>query len=386
MIHTLKIICLTVFLVHLQSAIHAEEKPDVNCQSNMEKQLPLEKSKFKLIKEIHDEMTYPKTKRSYSSGNNFVRVNKSVESISFPRATPTAPRAKVYVTRSKDNHEASDENTSFLTRVKNKLLSLSNYSRRRCAEGVRNILNTLFKKNVNSGPPAKKYNENFLSQWSTANSCYKESSDNGSSFKNYDIRVLQPKDRREAGHIEIFLDGRWYSDFKQHISLWNGGFSKYSSKKLYRYSNCSKTTLFKFIESIFGIEVIESSIAAYAEPADDKTPFAKIEEVLGESRNYQIKQVFQDQGTDYLLVKKSKNIESFQDKDSNSIYMLLERIKDKKLQKDLARSILETWLKKDGRAEVQKYILEFEQLTEIQKKSYIEAGLELPKKFEIYPK
>ena len=67
--------------------------------------------------------------------------------------------------------------------------------------------------------------------------------------KNFDVRVYTPHalstiKKREItagdlhGHIEMFFNGKWYSDFKSPVSSWNNGNSIYKSKKFFRFSDC----------------------------------------------------------------------------------------------------------------------------------------------------
>ena len=143
------------------------------------------------------------------------------------------------------------------------LLALGNDSHNKCAQGVRESLNVLFGKNTdygldshNNGKPAKDFNEAHLGKWRKGNSCFKEAyHDNKDSYQNYDVRVLLPKNEIKEnkqpfeiyGHIELYYNGNWYSDFNQGGSIWDnevayakGDPSKnhYGSSKLYRLSNC----------------------------------------------------------------------------------------------------------------------------------------------------
>ncbi len=325
-----------------------------NCNPSMIDQLPLNKSKLYLIEELSKKLS---------------------------------PAPQLGQSRSQASSNSPDDNDSFFTRIKNRLKNYATRGKRKCAKGVRNILNALFNKNVDSGPPAKKYNQSFLSQWKTANSCYKESPDNGSTFKNYDIRVLKPKNPKEAGHIEIYLDGTWYSDFKQRISLWNGGNSKYSQKTLYRFSNCKTAMLNLHYIHLIAQHFLSEAMAEDKEIEDDETAFPSKVVLLAESAEWMIKEVFADQGSDFILYKKGNAKEEIKiSVDSNSIYSLIYDIKDKNLQVALAKDALKNWIKRDGRSEVQKSILSFEALTALQRDTYLKSGLNLPKKYSIYPK
>lgn len=353
----------TIFISSFTTLILTQEghaldlTKDYHCDSeSIQESLPLRKSSMKMIESL-DHHT-----RTHITRQTQIRVS------------PPPPPPPIYT------QQSQQQELGFFDRVKQKLRNWATVSKRRCAEGVRNILNTVFNKNISSGPPAKKYNQAFLSNWRVGNSCFKPSVDNGV-FKNYDIRVLQPKNPREAGHIEIYINGGWYSDFKQRVSLWNGGNSKYSQKTLYRFSNCSTAMLDKSILNLLA-RIIFNEALAEVEINDDKTPFPSHTEILAQSKNWTIKEIYQDQGTDYVLFKDDKKVSI----DSNSVYSLIYDIKDKSLQIALAEDTLNKWITKVGRKEVQRVILEFESFTELQKETYKKAGFILPKNFTIYPK
>jgi len=356
--HVKKVLLFTIIssFVYPQMSYSLDLTKDYHCDSeSIQESLPLKKTSMKMIESL-DHHT-----RTQYARQNHLRVSPP------PPPPPT--------------QQSQQQELGFFDRVKNKLRNWATVSRRRCAEGVRNILNNVFNKNISSGPPAKRYDQNFLSNWRNGNSCFKPSQDTGV-FKNYDIRVLQPKNPREAGHIEIYIDGNWYSDFKQRISLWNGGNSKYSKKTLYRYSNCSTALLEKSILNLFAQILLTDAQAEEVEIKDDKTPFPSHTELLAQSKNWTIKEIYQDQGTDFVLFKDDKKISL----DSNSLYSLIYDIKDKNLQISLAEDALTKWITKVGRKEVQRVILEFDSFTELQKLTYTKAGFKLPKKFTIYPK
>ena len=122
-----------------------------------------------------------------------------------------------------------------------------------CAKGVRTSLNFLFGKSEGHGEdltrkfgrPAKEFNEKIFQQWRTATSCFKNVQDNNKDFHDFDIRVIQPKNKTFAGHIEIYYKGIWYSDYKQSGTYWKTQYDEktwksetWESCKLYRLSPC----------------------------------------------------------------------------------------------------------------------------------------------------
>ena len=182
-------------------------------------------------------------------------ATKEVEAKSVPASNESAPvktkgksfadtekkSSPVRTSKSKQIYPQSLDNDAF----KSRLNSLGPNSTMLCAKGVRKSLNALFGHGPENGPNAKDYDQDFLQNWKTETSCYKKTSDNGSP-QNYDIHVLEGSASPNFGHIEIYYEGRWYSDFQQETSLWNGGTNGFDKKRLYRFSNCEKRTSFIF--------------------------------------------------------------------------------------------------------------------------------------------
>jgi len=186
-------------------------------------------------------------------------TSKKVDAKSVPASTSTPPAPAPAKTKAigsggtgkkpsppkppapkKQNATTLDDNA-----FKARLNSLGSNSTMLCAKGVRKSLNALFGRGPENGPNAKDYDQDFLQNWRTESSCYKESADNGSP-QNYDIHVLEGRASPDYGHIEIYFDGHWYSDFQQDTSLWNDGTNDFDKKRLYRFSNCEKRTSFIF--------------------------------------------------------------------------------------------------------------------------------------------
>jgi hypothetical protein len=267
----------------------------------------------------------------------------------------------------------------FAKRLKNLPLNSGGY----CARGVRGSLNILFGHGPEGGPPAKEYDQNFLSNWRKNNSCFKKTSDSGD-FQNYDIRVLEPKDSSHAGHIEIYFDGKWYSDFQQKLSLWNNGVSKYKSKTFFRLSDCSRRTSFiKAFLKALGEGIISESCANTPNITfgEDK-PIVASDLLLAEDKEWKIKEVTFNQGFHYILFKGEEIIT----RDSNSPFILIDKIQDESLRKALVKDTLEKWIQKEGRPKVQEYILELEAMTKLQKESLTALGFTLPFNIEILGK
>jgi hypothetical protein len=120
--------------------------------------------------------------------------------------------------------------------------SLPKDTKKKCAKGVREGLNILFghpqkygEDKSEYGRPAKAYNEEVLKMWQTPDSSFKYVKDD--KFRDYDIRVIQPKNSSSPGHIEIFYKGTWYSDHVQPGGFWVGKADEFwKDAKVYRLS------------------------------------------------------------------------------------------------------------------------------------------------------
>lgn len=292
------------------------------------------------------------------------------------KAKPT-PRPKAYPTYPKDARGLNVNDFA------NRLNNLSYDSGGYCARGVRKSLNILFGHGPGGGPPAKEYDQAFLSNWRKGNSCFKKARDTAD-FQNYDIRVLEPKDSNHAGHIEIYFDGKWYSDFQQELSLWNNGVSKYKSKTFFRLSDCSRRTSFiKAFLKALGEGLLSESCANTPNITfgEDK-PITAPDLLLAEAKEWQIKEVTVNQGFHYILF----NGEEIITRDSNSPFILIDKIQDESLRKALVKDTLDKWIQNEGRTKVQDYILELEVMTALQKESLTDLGFSIPLNIEILGK
>lgn len=184
----------------------------------------------------------------------------STGGLAGPSAMGSAPsgQASAYERSDSDDSQDSIAPSAGLKElsVKTRLDFMSTQGQNSCAKGVRQTLNSLFGKPADYGDStykngvasAKQYDERVLSQWETAESKYKKVSslDVNGSFKNYDIRVLQPTGTcqydavNKHGHIEFFYNGQWYSDYKQNGSSYDNDKLRsprcYASQSVYRLS------------------------------------------------------------------------------------------------------------------------------------------------------
>jgi len=221
-------------------------------------------------------MTLGRSRRTNKETNNNATIELSsapvisevkVETKRMPLLRPVREPAKVSYSRDPELNEGKLE-THLKTRKQ---------TENSCAKGVRQSLNVLFGNDedyaeTDPATNALNFNEKILSKWKTSNSCFKETANKAyGPYQNYDIRVLQPKasDKPRSqkqpyeiyGHIEFYLNGRWYSDNTQVYrndkneivdgdgSVWDGWYSSvkgdlskmpYGPSKLYRLSNCKK--------------------------------------------------------------------------------------------------------------------------------------------------
>jgi hypothetical protein len=211
--------------------------------------------------------------------------------------------------------------------------------------------------------------------------CFKQVRDDNQSFANFDIRVLGPTDDNQYGHIETFYEGEWTSDFKQSTTLWNAGYAKYNNKKLFRLSDCSKTAFLQKLIKFVGTNIISEACAESSTPLNQSSlaPLSLPDILLAQSREWSVKEVFQGEGSNFILYNKEKEVQY----DSNSPYVLFAKMEDHALAKILAEDVLHRWVKQSGKDAVQKKILEFESFTILQKEVYLKNGFKLPENYQM---
>jgi hypothetical protein len=256
-----------------------------------------------------------------------------------------------------------------------------------CAKHVRMALNKLFGRGPAGGPSALKYDEQVLSQWQTETSKYKEVEDNGQ-FQDFDVRVLQPSSSGNPhGHIEIFYQGQWYSDFKQGGSLFDYNSGRYQSAKTYRLS--PKTSASIIIKKLKMIAALIMPKAFAQEPAQNKKAIqpdrvviiARANDVEGNEW-----QVANEDVGDYsfpVLYKLVKGKRTKIDEDGKSPYLLLNKLKDKKLAQNLAENLVNQWIKEQGRDHVQKIIKQRRNFFELEIQALKKLGLTPPSDYKI---
>jgi hypothetical protein len=254
-----------------------------------------------------------------------------------------------------------------------------------CAKGVRKALNKLFGGGPSNGPNALGYDEEMLSKWKKGNKCFKKS-DNTNKSENYDIRISKTKSgsANPYGHAEIYFEGNWYSYIQQGISYSNN--SDYASVDTFRFSTCSKTTAnIQYLIHLIGSNLIAES---YAETSgstlisSETTPLTFDDVLLSQSKEWSIKKVAVGTGVKYVLFKGNKFIAET----TSSVYILIDTINDETLKKSLAKDALLKWIQIDGRAAVQKRVLQFEVMTKLQKEVLINSGFEIPANISLFKK
>lgn len=257
-----------------------------------------------------------------------------------------------------------------------------------CALGVKLLLNRLFGCGPEGGRPAKKYDEKALRGWRTEDSCYslfEQIPPPGVELqpKDFDIRVLQPtkkwiKADHPWGHMEIYYQGSWYSDFKQRSSLWeSGNYSKYSG---FRLGECASVGWLEgALKQLWALVSIPEAVAGEegTAPSRDLVTVASgswrlIDRSRGESVVYVLQKVEGAKKTDV-------------DEDQESPFMVLER-NAKALGKAgsaLAQAYVADLVRSEGRETVQEIVSGLPELTPLQKEAYLKQGFKLHPRYKL---
>jgi hypothetical protein len=256
-----------------------------------------------------------------------------------------------------------------------------------CARGVRLSLNRLFGRGPGGGPDARKYGS-YLSNWSTPSAHYRSiGAYEGDEFQDYDVRVLQPSSLgNPAGHVEIFYQGKWYSDFAQRGSLWNTAKHRYRSQQVYRL--VPKAVAWLIEQMIRAAEGLLPAAQAAETNESNNKPKAGQHHVLAEIKD--------EAGATWSLVDEdrgdstaSRVYKSIGDKnvmtaeDENSPYLALSRLTNADVARRLADSLVASWIKAEGRETVQKRVKASPLFYENEKEAYLRAGLVLPKSYKL---
>jgi hypothetical protein len=328
-----------------------------------------------------DYLTPSSTDEGPGLSYNFLNQNDSLR-VPFKENKPsdfsdnTVPRSKLSIAQSL-NEDAFRE---FIG-------NLSTRSSGWCAKNVRLALNQLFGRGPAGGPSALKYDESVLSQWQTKDAQYKKVEDNGA-FQDFDIRVLQPSGRGNPhGHIEIYYQGQWYSDFKQGGSLWDYNSGNYIEATTYRLTpKTSAMIIFEKLEMIASVIFPE---AWAAEREDErKTPNKEREVILAKVKD--------SEGVEWIMVNQELGDFSFPilykilkgkkvkvDEDNKSPYLLLNRLQNKNLAQAIANNYVDQWIKDQGKENVQKIIQSRRNFFELEIEALKKSGIKTPKEYKI---
>lgn len=272
------------------------------------------------------------------------------------------------------------------------------YSTGLCATGVRELLDILMPRKVGFSADGVRWNTTVLNRW--APPCYSQVSDSKTTYQNFDVKSMPHRPGgggNGAGHVEIFYEGRWYSDFAQNGSNASNT-NRYMGEKakLFRMNDgtCKNTASHRnadFFSTLYAIY----SFAIPAVFADDekgstyKRP-APSQKILA---SYQDKKTLWEitetnderrEGV-YQLYKTFNSTRTLIAENDLTGFHLLEEVKNQKNipTKILARIYLDNWVKKVGKDVAQKAILAIPEMAIIQKDAYVEAGFKLPEKYVI---
>lgn len=284
-----------------------------------------------------------------------------------------------------------DEETKELLNIpafERNLAGLSRKSRKRCARYVRYSLEKLFGANIGGQGDAYEYNAAVLNKFASKKGLLYEdfSSEQTPPFQDFDVRVSQPKKGGSTwGHIEIFYEGRWYSDFKQSRSLWDNDEdgSYYSSMKIYRLGKASPVSLM-----MENLEILASWIvpSAFAETVHKEE--APLRSVAAEARDqagveWKVEKIVAGEVPEFELYRSAAGKKTLVSRSAESFFLLLGEAASAVPATELANDFIQKWVARDGREAVQKRISKFTGLVEIQRDAYVRSGFELPVNYNL---
>jgi hypothetical protein len=283
------------------------------------------------------------------------------------------------------------ENTKGLLNTQafnNHLAGLSESSQSDCALRVREGLEKLFGAPIGGQGHAYEYNAETLNKFASRKGlAYNNfSPDHTPPFQDYDVRVLQPTPGgSEYGHIEIFYQGRWYSDFPQNSSLWDSSRGRYSTMKIYRLAEAGGIAMFlrRGLE-IAGAWLIPSANAAEGDSKKIKTRRSEV--ALAPDKvgsKWKIIEDVRGEVPSYLLYREKAGKSELVTSDSEAFFFLLNKASELAPVSELADDFVSRWIKRDGKDSVQKQVSQITGLIEIQRDAYVRAGLELPTRYNL---
>ena len=275
---------------------------------------------------------------------------------------------------------------------RNRLASLTADGSLMCARGVRLSLNELFGKGPGNGPNAKEYNEEVLAKWETPDAKYKKVSIDSAvpyPFQDFDVRVLQPSSiGNQHGHIEIYFEGNWYSDFNQGVSLFDASKASYSSDSVYRLLPKATSSWIrdfgkKIVAFLFPKAWASSNFTKGNEvsrPTEgQKNLMAQVTDSMGITWVMMNEEIGDSSRARLYKVVNGKKLKTAEN--AKSLYYILKELKDTKLAVALADDHVARWIKATGKEKVQARLLQSGAFFEIERLAYQRAGLTLPKSY-----
>jgi hypothetical protein len=266
------------------------------------------------------------------------------------------------------------------------------YSRSRdvCAKYVRMGLETLFGTQIGGQGHAKDYTAETLNRFAKKQglkySAIAESTT--PPYQDFDVRVSQNKPGgSKYGHIEIFYQGRWYSDFAQSNSLKNEMPWRYSSSKTYRLGIASNIA--KLLESLGISWLVPEAVAQSGLPRTESTEAHALEKKLMASakdalgNEWKLVEESQGEVPTYVLYKVTAKDAKEVSRLDGAPFTLLQDADASVPALALADDLMRRWEKRDGRDEVQKSLRESTGLGEFQRDTYVRNGFELPKNYDL---
>jgi len=284
-----------------------------------------------------------------------------------------------------------------------------NYTTGNCGRGVRELLDILMPKKVGSSANAGSWSTSILNKW--APPCYASVQDSNPTYQNFDVKDMPHNSGQgSSGHVEIYYEGQWYSDFSQPNSL-AANTKRYDSSKVKVYrmtdsTSCVGGSMLSPLDSSTEhaqylyrslSEWMLPSAQANTLPKKDKgnekaeNPPSKVEKILasvnsGENVSWKVIEMSDPRRVGvYQLYKYTGEVRKLISENDITIFHLLDPYKSNKLvpAAELARQDFDNWVKEVGKERAQKLIRAVPEMATLQKDTYVEAGFKLPDQYII---
>ncbi|MEO5666793.1 MAG: hypothetical protein ABIR96_01905 [Bdellovibrionota bacterium] len=268
------------------------------------------------------------------------------------------------------------------------LAKLSEHSGGQCAEGTRKSLENLFDNHIGGQGHADQWSVTSLNNFAEKKGLhYSEVPPNTAAFQDFDVRMMQPNKAVQGsvhGHVEIFYKGRWYSDFKETQSQWDANRTRYRDMTIFRLGDGSGIAMYlrRGFEN-FAALLLPS---AWAEEKKSKPAESSLDLIATtQDKAGTTWKVAAPKNTDamtYMLYRNKPQHEVVAS-DSEGFFLLLNKAPGAAPVAALGDDFMRRWVVRDGKASVQKQILEITGLIEVQRDAYVRNGFELPKKYSL---